>query len=271
MPSTLEDIVERYGEGIETLYKAYAPFIEADNGIGYKGVILHDTNTDKVMCDLCGEWFNSLSRHITSTHNKDVKSYKVERGLGITTPLCTKTVSQTFRSAAIKTQSEKPGNMVSIRRKREYRNPTYLENMKLGKNTMIHRNRFGLCPDQMALRYIVIALDNGKFPNEGLIFNYDLVLWRNISRLYGNFPSFYKDIGLDPRESNYELTDDHIKRFGEKLVVTAMLAKKQKHKDSPLKESDLNKKEKDMVFGVFGSWNKAKKAVGLDQLLAEAK
>lgn len=73
--------------GQQAWYRNYKEPLESlDNGFGYKGVLLYNETQDKVLCAFCGEWYQTLRKHL-GTHGLTATSYKQEYGLAKTTAL----------------------------------------------------------------------------------------------------------------------------------------------------------------------------------------
>ena len=72
--------------GYATLYNYKTPFMPSVSGVGFQGVVLFDSETNKVQCSICGEWFDFLGIHV-KTHKLTVKQYKYQFGLNQETAL----------------------------------------------------------------------------------------------------------------------------------------------------------------------------------------
>lgn len=83
--------------GNVTFYNYKEPLMKFDRGHGYIGALVFDTETDKVQCHLCGEWFVQLAHHLKREHNMSASAYKEEVGLFQTTAL----IGEKFREKLI--------------------------------------------------------------------------------------------------------------------------------------------------------------------------
>lgn len=265
----LKELQEKYGKSVYILYKEAVrpPWMVGKNGIGLQGALLGDG--DRVMCDLCMGWYESLATHISSTHKIKSDQYKVERGLGKTTPLCSPTHSKKLRLGAYKWQGsrEKRRELMKV----VHVNQTYEKhsrNMLEGRKTMQYRNKFGLCPEQMALRYAILAIEDNKFPAEIEIYQKDKFLWTNIDKFYKNFPKFYKAIGINPHATDYKLPDNFTDRWDDKLMAIVELRKATPDENGNCTEKQVRKELGDEIInGVieeFGSWKAASRFAGLN-------
>src|SRR3990167_3459479 len=204
MAVTLFDIQKKYGERVYIIYKEamHPPYMEGKNGIGIQGALL--TDGEKVMCDLCEEWFHSIAKHISRAHKISSQEYRQERGLGARSPICSPATSKKYRDHAIKKMA-KQKNRDQLKNIKRVPKITGSEAVTKGYKTMQYRNNFGLCPEQMALRYVILAIEKGRFPDEYSIRDLDRFLWTNIDKFYGSFPAFYKEIGINPKDTKYEI------------------------------------------------------------------
>jgi len=66
---------------IQPIQKAIPPYMPFEKGYGYMGVLLLDTETDRIQCHYCGLWFKSMSRHLEKIHGFNASHYKKEVGL----------------------------------------------------------------------------------------------------------------------------------------------------------------------------------------------
>lgn len=181
---------------IETLFKAEGPFTEIKNGYGFYGVVIRDKIKDKVQCHICGQWFDFLSPHIAKGHKIKVRDYKKKYGLPLTFPLCSRKYSK-IKSNQAKSFNNK--DLIKARvnlKKRRKQKP-----FDMGKRTLAFQNKHGTCPKQLETRYLCIADMLGRTPSMQDLKKYEPRLIWIITKRYGSFNNFKKEIGLDINEA----------------------------------------------------------------------
>lgn len=266
MPATLNDIQKKYGESVYPLYKdqMHEPYMENDNGKGYKGVVLYDELEDKVRCEECGKWFVFLPRHVCAAHGfSSVKEYKNKYGLLDKTPLVSKarsklssdTMKESIAKGKIKCSGGKFGKKAS--RGNEWKQKAQAKNEK------------NLCDAQVAARLIVVRDMVGKVGvcdiTMGDIFKYDSKLHSHLKRKYGNTKSCIATLGI--KATGYKHYKDSKLLAGLRSFVLdnkRMPTYKELRNENGFAGPGVYEKH-------FGSWRRAKMMAGLDQLLAEVK
>ena len=175
---------------IRPLFKAHEPFMEVASGFGYLGVIMYDDKTDLLQCHICGKWYSMLLRHVGKTHKIEAQDYRDQFSLPIQGGL----VSKAF-SAAASRNALRPERLAALAKVRpSWNNQDACSNRrrsrikirsKIGLNRLARKNKFGLCPKQMAARYEVVKLTIGKDPSSDDIRAHDFKLWAAIKKHHG--------------------------------------------------------------------------------------
>ena len=280
MPATLADIQKKYGDSVYPLYKGEAPYMENDNGIGYKGVVMHDEDEDKVQCSECGKWFSDLGTHLGahghSSHGITVKDYREKHGLLTSVQLCSKRKSRLL-SENMKKRWRR-GDMDNSLKNLEKGRVDHGEKIKASKQKMQHKNKFGYCDAQIAARIVIVRDQASKQDISNLamsdIQKYDHPLYKALVRKYGSLKLAVGALGLSSRLRKKRYTDSEIIALLRNWVM--------EHKKIPA-ANDITARKNPIkvgggynlgigtIYNHFGSWRRAKMMAGLDQLLQEVK
>lgn len=272
MPATLADIQRKYGDSVYPLYKdeMHAPYMENDNGIGYKGVVLYDEHEDKVQCAECGGWFKLLSSHIKVHQYENTDQYKDAHGLFRKVALCSKNDSATRRRNVSdarrvgKMGSWYADNLTGIKAT----SPEYKKATRSKTKKIQYKNQFGLCDAQIAARLVVVKEELGKDSVEQLtssdIERLDKNLLSCLCYKYGNWELACNALGLKNVRGgkSFRIDDAHI------------LAELRQYVRAYKKIPTSTTANRNLIANSvrhFGSWRRAKMMAGLDQLLAEIK
>jgi hypothetical protein len=274
MPATLADIQKKYGESVYPLYKdeTHEPYMENDNGIGYKGVVMYDELIDKIQCSICDGWYDNLSAHIFHGHGIQDEKYREDYGLPKTIPLCSignsMRISKKTKEMATKKNS-KWGGKKGMRWSDETLKKRAVA-VKKGKNTIWYKNKFGLCDAQIAARLIVVMKMAGKNNMYDLrskdIQMFDPKLEWGLRSKYGNMKKAYETIGIKVIK---------IGEYNDAKLLAVLRSFVRKHcrlpvwKDCKTRDGELPSLTTFTKY--FGSWRRAKMMAGLDQLLEEVK
>lgn len=184
---------------IETIFKVEPPLMPIEGGHGFNGVLLRDVVNDLIQCHICGKWLKSVCHHIP-VHKINAYDYRVKYGLPLSVPLTCNRTSEI--------QSIKASNKINLKRLEKVRE-TSLEKlkritsrtksryMKKARNTMAHKNKFGLCPEQVSRRYMMVADIVGRDPSEIELTKHDPSLFAWMRNHYGNLNNWRKENGVD--------------------------------------------------------------------------
>ena len=168
-----------------------------ESGHGFQGIILYDENCDKIQCHLCGDWFQSLSHHISRFHKMKTREYRLQTGLLVTTPLSIPSICQIkSKEASIRYYTHlknKLRNTTKIRHKRKMR--------------MQEMNRKGTCPLQLEEKIEEINFLNGKIRRKDVPSGL-------LKAIYSRYGTWNRYLTLTNRQLNTtRLSDNDIKRI----------------------------------------------------------
>jgi hypothetical protein len=158
------------------------PFMPIPDGYGFYGVLLHNSNNNKVQCHICGKWFEQLFPHIYKKHQYNLAAdYKDDFGLLQKTAL----VSEKLRGKLIKNGHPKaliPFTAARIKmfiKNNHHRGNTHITQSKNSRNT---------CQAQLIFRLKCLAKQLGK-PNISStdVYKYDSQLTAALTREFGSF------------------------------------------------------------------------------------
>ena len=194
MASTLADIQAKYGDSVYPLYKdeMHEPYMESDNGIGYKGVVMYDELEDKVQCSECGKWFINITNTHLRSHKLTPTEYKNKNGLLLGTPLISKSLSRTKSINMQRVWEEDVRIRESFGKLRKMVKEG-TNSMSSDQNRESHlkiqsKNKRGLCDAQVAARLEIVMEMMGKLLKDLTMVDVqkvDYPLWRYLTRKYG--------------------------------------------------------------------------------------
>lgn len=155
----IQQFFDELPDYIIPVQKGEPPYMPYTNGHGYLGVLLLDTDKDRVQCHICGRWYKALGKHIT-VHGILSNEYKDTVGLYRKEPLMSLRTIYKFRDTNNKIKSkknlEKGWNMISGARKgREVPN---------GSQTVQWKNKYGTCDAQLQYRLEEAIKKYGRVP-----------------------------------------------------------------------------------------------------------
>lgn len=134
-------------EYVVPIQKSIPPYMPFEKGYGYQGVILLDTDKDRIQCHFCGRWFKALSAHI-KVHNLQANEYKDQVGLYR---------KEGLMSLRTKLKWQQTGNTRQARRnlKKGPRDINFLRSSDLpnGSRSVQFKNRYGTCEAQIKFRF----------------------------------------------------------------------------------------------------------------------
>jgi hypothetical protein len=185
----IEQFFESLPEWIIPIQKSIPPYTLYEEGYGYQGVILLDTDKDRVQCHICGRWYKALGKHIT-VHDINAKEYKDEVGLYQKEPLMSLSTLNKFRSTVHIEQAMENLNKgigkhnINITRK---------DRVNGGQTTQF-KNRYGTCDAQLRFRLETAIEKYGRVPTTheerllGSIFRKRFGSWKEGLNKYGYEP-----------------------------------------------------------------------------------
>lgn len=270
MPATLADIQRKYGESVYPLYKdqMHEPYMEGDNGIGYKGVVMYDEVDDKVQCAECGKWFKFITEGHLRTHQTNQLDYRKTYGINKSTPLCTPSFSSTMRDLTFE-RIKQVGKKWGFPKGNKHGNKiSKTENME-SHTTSQYKNKYGLCDAQIAARMVIVAKSVGKDITNITtkdINKYDRRLYAVMYSRFGSINNAAKHLGINSTRIRGNFEDAEIISLLRNFVVNT----KRLPKETDCTNSNKLPNKKTIITH-FGSWSRAKMMAGLDQLLEEVK
>lgn len=191
---------------------AKEPLMESPSGYGYQGVVLYDDVADKVQCHECGEWFRSVSSHI-SFHGLRSREYKEKYELNFGTPLNIPSIStatsirheflwrlnnenitkEEIHEQAVK-RGFKGGAAMKKIRERERK-----ENGRKMHNTVEMMNKYGTCPRQIEEKFTAAVDHFGGAPTFDQLREYDHALLAVLYRRFKSYSNALQYFGLSTK------------------------------------------------------------------------
>lgn len=193
-------------------YKAEPPFMDYIGGFGSVGVIMWDSENDKIQCHMCGKWFDSLTGHIKA-HDISPTQYKEEVGLYLKTPLWNLKMQQEKKEQS-KEQFKTNVNLKASIKANHAKGMK--ETGKIGgkgrkkRLSVQEMNKFGTCEIQLKTKILKLAEDLGHTPTFDEAGNLAYVMVRR----FGTWGAGLKYIGLMPMN-----TYVHSEKFSKDFVI----------------------------------------------------
>lgn len=197
--------------GNVTFYNYKEPLMKFDDGHGFIGALLFDTETDKVQCHFCGEWYFALSPHIAKEHNMTASAYKEKVGLFQTTAL----IGEKMRAKLIASGLDKRLQNLRVGGKKsqstiEKTRATLIRNAQ--KPEM--KNLRGTCPAQLIDRLQKI------YAQEGKNFNSRQVQFGSLlKKTFGSIQEAYRLANVPYRKSGLTMTMENKKKDSEQNLI----------------------------------------------------
>jgi hypothetical protein len=208
------DNLSNYSKSVIPLFKPQPPLTKVQDGYGFLGTLLLDTNNNKIQCHICGEWYKSLIPHIKAAHLMNSKEYKREMSLNIGTPLVSPSVSKKLRENMNETRKKHPKKMNPSPKKRKKiikkAVKASLNSPDRLKASIQTRNRSGRCPNQIKNRLKEFAENNGKDFTSRELKEKNHRLWKTIEYWFDSFNLAKKAAGLPQNDSNKRLNDKQL-------------------------------------------------------------
>ena len=157
-------IESEYGLGIIPLYKAYPPLMKYE-GYAYLGVLLLDTQTNRLQCHKCGKWYLSLTAHLWAKHHIRATDYKVEIGFNMGTSLVSPelTANNMENGKKMYEYNNLDQKRVPFKKGQNSRGSTGL---KKDKASIQKRNMSNTCPAQLKHRFELMIQELGRIPTK---------------------------------------------------------------------------------------------------------
>lgn len=243
------------------LFKVLEPFMEAQNGHGYQGVVMYDKDSDKVQCHLCGKFYALMSTHLYRAHKTTDRDYKEQFGLPMRLALCSKRVSRQHREN-IERHPELVKQLPKDHLRKTDSYTTRKRRIAISKdarNRMAQRNKVGLCDAQMAYRYEIVEKIVGHKPTTTDLKRYDYALLGAIERRCGTLNKYRMSRGEAIRLRG---------RFAPPpLDIIASLRKTAKKINGVPRIREWKRSSRkpcvQSIYNAFGSWANALQVAGL--------
>lgn len=218
---------------IRPMQKAVPPYMPYTKGHGYLGVLLVDTEKDRVQCHLCGRWYKSLGAHL-KIHKETATSYKKEVGLFKREPLMSYKTVALFRR---KNSNKSKGNLTNGTRFRSgFRNGN-----GDGSKTMQFKNRYGTCDAQLGFRLSEAVKKYGRVPFS----DEEATLANVLGRRYGSWSKGLEAYGYTSHSvsrTSYDPENDLKNAPACKICGVAIMRKRMPSGDWEDRNKWLNKK-----------------------------
>lgn len=266
MPATLADIQEKYGDSVYPLYKdqMHEPYMECENGNGYLGVVLYDRDQDKIISHLSGKPIKKINKsHLVKYGMNSFDEYRQKFGLNKNVPLQSVYISEKQRHTAVGNIKAKKMNDGGTKRMalKASKIAAIKATSRPAKNTVMWKNKSGLCDAQIAARLTVIKEIVGS-PNitSGHVLKYDKKLYYQVYEREGGIKGLLERLNIIPAQE-----------WGHKYDDAFLLGRLRKFVLDNKRIPTSSDFDRGAFYKHFGSWRRAKMMAGLDQLLAEVK
>lgn len=188
--------------GNVTFYNYKLPLMKFEKGFGFLGTLVFDTESEKIQCHMCGQWFGSLPHHIAREHGMTAADYKEYVGLNQSTAL----LSESARAKLIASGLEKRmRNLIPGKKKSK----AQIEKIRktLQKNTPEMQNLKGCCPEQLIQRLRNLYIENGnRTPRL-----HTLAMRDTLIKVYGSLKNACEVAGIPHRSPSTTITNERKK------------------------------------------------------------
>jgi len=179
--------------------KYIPPFEDNETGFGFKGVLIEDKATGKLECSICGLWFANLSTHIWGKHKLHCSEYKKQFGLLQSTALKSKKIRVRQSEVMSGMRKKHKKHRISFKKNNEWAG-----NRKGKPKANESKNKFGICDLQIMEKVIELQKEMGKTPTLiDLRKRYGWAFVTHISKRYGSYVTYCKEIDFEPNFSNH--------------------------------------------------------------------
>ena len=145
--------------GYVNIGKYVPPFEKNDTGFGFKGVLVEDSESGKIECSICGNWFHQISHSHLTKHGTTGVAYKQQFGLLTSTALKSKQMRIRQSEVMIKLRKDNKNNRLAFKR-----GNSYCANRKDKPKSVESQNKFGVCELQVLERVRELTRELGKTP-----------------------------------------------------------------------------------------------------------
>lgn len=196
--SKLERIPYNSPSGFVNVGKYIPPFEKVKNGFGFMGVVVEDSESGKLQCHVCGEWFGVFNSHL-SKHRINSSQYKEIFGLSQSTALKSKKVR--LKQSEVMSKLRRSHMKYNTKFKR---NNSYAGNRKNKPKSLETINKFGICDLQITHKILELKDKLNKTPTLTELKNeYGNGFIFQIHKRYGSYVKLCKDLDFNPNFSNH--------------------------------------------------------------------
>lgn len=200
--------------GNVTFYNYKEPLMKYTKGFGFVGALVFDSESDRIQCHLCGEWFGSLPHHLKREHAMKASEYKDEVGLLQTTAL----ISESARAKLIASGLDKRLQNLRAGGKKTQEQKTKISNtLKITAQKEEYLNLKGICPEQLIDRLQKRYKKEGdKFSTKNISFS------SNLKRVYGSIKNACEIAGVPYRKPGMNRSYENRSKYNRMDMVEYM-------------------------------------------------
>lgn len=241
---------------IETLFKVEPPVATLDDGYGFLGVVLRDTQTDKIQCHACGGWYGRLGRHVHAKHRQSLKDYRRQYGLPLEFPLCSVGLSRRLSAHGSKAENvDRLRTLLCANHQMKCSTQKRQKAMRYANNCAARKNINGLCDEQMLRRFLMVADIVGREPSRSDLVQHDHALCSAIGRRYRTINRF--------RRHHRFTVVAHNPCVPDATIIIALRRFHDLHSRIPRsRDFTIGTPNRKTILRHFGSWRRALAAAG---------
>ena len=189
--------------GFVNVGKYIPPFEKVKDGFGYLGVILEDYESGKLLCNICGEWFEKLNSHLFNTHKITSNEYKEKFGLSKSTALMSKKLRLKQSEVMIRLNKKNP-KCFHRSHAGFGKNNKWAGNRKNKPKSIETINKYGICNLQICDKVMKLKDKLRKTPTLIDLQNeYGNVFIGHINKRYKSYIKLCQKLEMTPNFSNY--------------------------------------------------------------------
>lgn len=168
---------------------AKSPLMPVKKGFGYMGVLMQDSEREKVQCHHCGIWMKKISTfHTMKCLKIDMREYKKKYGLFLSKGLVSDKTSLALTKNCLK------GLLSAEKMEARFGQKNNIQGRNGWDYSSIQKmNRLGTCPLQMKQRLYEFILSNRELPSQG---NRGRSIYKILTKRYGRWGRALKEHGL---------------------------------------------------------------------------
>ena len=187
--------------GFINIEKWEPPFASVSQGFGFMGVLAEDSESGKLQCHECGQWFEQLPTHYSIKHGMSGKDYRKKFGLLDSTALKSKRIRLIQSQVMIDFRAT--GDKRFLRKFK--RNNVEAANRKGKPKAVESQNKYGVCDLQIMTKIISLGKELGKTPTLCDVKNkYGNSMMSLLHQRYGSYIKYCRDyLKLTPNFSSF--------------------------------------------------------------------